>query len=131
MSRLFRLSDATEFDDTVEEWLFGEPERLYSLARFWFARMRECGDDVRELLHDGCPTACVQDAAFAYVNVFAAHVNIGFYNGMDLNDPEHLLAGSGKYMRHIKLIPEEQIDSRAIDTLIRDSYQGVKASLGH
>jgi hypothetical protein len=26
--------------------------------------MRQCGGDVRELMHDGCPTACVDDAAF-------------------------------------------------------------------
>jgi hypothetical protein len=24
----------------------------------WFEVMRECGDEVRELLHDGCPAAC-------------------------------------------------------------------------
>ncbi len=40
--------------------------------------MRECGGDVRELMHDGCPTVCVGDAAFAYVNVFKAHMNVGF-----------------------------------------------------
>jgi hypothetical protein len=35
--------------------------------------MRECGDDVRELLHDHHPTACVEDAAFAYADVFRDH----------------------------------------------------------
>lgn len=33
-------------------------------------RMRKCGEDVREVLHDGRPTACVGDAALGYINVF-------------------------------------------------------------
>ena len=41
-------------------------------------RMAECGDEVRELLHDGCPVACLGDAPFGYVNVFTSHVNVGF-----------------------------------------------------
>lgn len=45
----------------------------------WFEVMRDCGDDVRELLHDGHPTACIGDAAFGYVNAFKAHVNVGFF----------------------------------------------------
>ena len=49
--------------------------------------MRGCGDDVREHLHDGHPTACIGDAAFAYVNAFRAHVNVGFFLGAILPDP--------------------------------------------
>jgi hypothetical protein len=49
--------------------------------------MRGCGDDVRELLHDGHPTACVGDAAFAYVNAFTAHVDVGFFAAPRLLTP--------------------------------------------
>ena len=41
-------------------------EELGSIAREWFQVMRESGDDVRELMHDGCPVACVEDAPFGY-----------------------------------------------------------------
>ena len=67
--------------------------------------MRACGDDVRELIHDGCPVACVEDAPFAYVNSFKSHVNVGFFNGASLDDPARLSEGSGKRMRHVKLKP--------------------------
>jgi hypothetical protein len=50
--------------------------------------MRQCGDDVRELMHDGCPVACIKDAPFAYVNTFTSHVNVGFFHGAKLSDPE-------------------------------------------
>ena len=58
-----------------------------AIAQHWFEVMRGCGDDVRELLHDGHPTACVGDAAFAYVNAFTAHVNVGFFRGAEIADP--------------------------------------------
>ena len=45
-------------------------EKIRVLARTWFTQLRQCGPDIRELLHDGCPVACVKDAAFAYVNVY-------------------------------------------------------------
>jgi hypothetical protein len=60
---------------------------LGAIARRWFEVMRDCGDDVRESLHDGQPTACIGDAAFAYVNAFKAHVNVGFFRGPRLPIP--------------------------------------------
>ena len=63
------------------------------IAQRWFEVMRACGDDVRELLHDGHPTACVDDAAFGYVNVFKAHVNVGFFRGAEIADPAWYVGG--------------------------------------
>jgi hypothetical protein len=57
--------------------------------------MRECGDDVRELMHDGYPVSCVEDGPFGYVNTFRCHVNVGFFNGAALKDSAGLLEGSG------------------------------------
>jgi hypothetical protein len=91
--------------------------------------MRACGDDVRELLHDGHPTACVADAAFAYVNAFTAHVNVGFFRGAEISDPEHLLDGTGKFMRHVKLRPERDVDPTALMKLITTAYTDMKDRL--
>ena len=91
--------------------------------------MRECGDDVRELLHDGHPTACVADAAFAYVNAFKAHVDVGFFRGAELADPAGLLEGTGKYMRHVKLRPDGDIDPTALIRLIESAYTDMKGRL--
>ena len=86
-AELFIFESAAIGSPTVEEWFANEPQQLFSLARHWFAVMRECGKDVDELLHDGCPTACIKGAAFGYVNVFKAHINVGFYTGAYLEDP--------------------------------------------
>lgn len=88
--------------------------------------MRACGDDVRELLHDGQPTACVGDAAFAYVDAFRAHVNVGFFRGAEIADPDGLLEGVGKFMRHVKLGPARDVDTTALRKLIQIAYTDMK-----
>ena len=91
--------------------------------------IRNCGDEVRELIHDGCPTACLGDAAFAYVNVFTAHVNVGFFHGASLRDPARLLQGSGKRMRHVKLTPETPVNSAALTSLIETAWADIKSRI--
>ncbi|HET7065431.1 MAG TPA: DUF1801 domain-containing protein [Rudaea sp.] len=99
---------------------------LGDIAQRWFELMRSCGDDVRELLHDGHPTACVDDAAFAYANAFRAHVNVGFFRGAELADPDRLLEGTGKFMRHVKLRPGQQVNDAALRKLIHAAYVDMK-----
>ena len=103
------------------------PGELGMIARRWFEVMRACGDDVRELLHDGHPTACVGNAAFGYVNAFKDHVNVGFFRGAEIADPKGLLEGTGKMMRHVKLRPECEVEATALTTLIKAAYTDMKA----
>ncbi|MBV9134919.1 MAG: DUF1801 domain-containing protein, partial [Chloroflexi bacterium] len=88
---MFWLDGALKKQPAIDLWLDQQPPDLGAIARTWFARMRECGEDVRELMHDGCPVACVGDAPFGYVNVFRSHVNVGFFMGAELEDPARLL----------------------------------------
>jgi hypothetical protein len=99
---------------------------LGAIANHWFGVMRASGDDVREVMHDGHPTACVADAAFAYVNVFKAHVNVGFFRGAEIADPAGLLDGTGKFMRHVKIRPRSVCDATALSKLIGVAYTDMK-----
>ena len=125
---LLRFPSAVRRDPMIEAW-FGltDPHRL--MARPWFERMRGCGADVRELLHDGCPVACVGDAPFGYVNAFKAHANVGFFYGAMLADPAGLLEGEGKRMRHVKLRPGKELDEAALDDLIAAAYHDIRRRL--
>ena len=91
--------------------------------------MRGCGADVRELLHDGHPTACVGDAPFGYVNAFSAHVNVGFFYGAVLDDRAGLLEGTGKRMRHVKLRWGQQVNAAALSELIAAAYRDIRLRL--
>ncbi|NKB35519.1 MAG: DUF1801 domain-containing protein [Pseudomonadales bacterium] len=128
-SELFIFSNTGQYLPEVEEWLSSEPNHLYAIARTWFKEFRGCGEDVTELLHDGCPTACINGAAFGYVNVFKQHVNIGFYTGAFLDDPENLLEGGGKKMRHVKVWPDGDINKKALSDLIHCAYDDVRNRL--
>jgi hypothetical protein len=127
-SDLFLLPGAQRRDPAVANW-FAKKDELRAFVRPWFERMHDCGDDVREILHDDMPTACVGDVAFAYVNAFKAHVNVGFFHGASLKDPAHLLEGSGKRMRHVKLRWGEAVDEAALNALIAAAYADLRARL--
>ena len=129
MSRLLRFPSAVKEDPAIENWMHEHSGELGTIAQRWFTALRDCGDDVRELLHDGHPTVCVGDAAFAYVNAFKAHVNVGFFRGAEVADPERLLEGTGRFMRHVKLRPGRDVDAAALMKLIEAAYARVKECL--
>ena len=129
MSQLLRFPSAVPRDPDVDAWFSKPDDELRRFARPWFEQMRDCGADVRELLHDGHPTACVGDAAFGYVNAFRAHVNVGFFCGAMLEDPAGLLEGTGKRMRHVKLRPAQHVNAVALGELITAAYRDIRLRL--
>jgi hypothetical protein len=125
MNDLLRFSNAVRRDSKIEAWFSDFAGPLRFVTRVWFERMRRCGPDVRELLHDGCPVACLGDAPFGYVNAFKAHASVGFYYGAMLADPASLLEGAGKRMRHVKLRPGKDLDVDALSNLIEAAYHDI------
>jgi hypothetical protein len=128
-SRFLRFNGAAKHEPRIDTWFDQHPSGLAAIARTWFAEMRNCGEDVTELLHDGHPTACVGDAAFGYVNVFTSHVNIGFFHGASLDDPAGLLQGDGRFMRHVKARPASLPDAANLKALIQAAYVDIKNRL--
>ena len=130
-TELLRFNGAVERDPAIHAWFQDHAGELGAIAHQWFEVMRKCGDEVRELLHDGCPVACLGDVPFAYVNVFSSHVNVGFFQGAALPDPARLLQGAGKFMRHVKLRPETAVNAEALHSLIDAAYADIKARVEH
>ena len=126
MSPLLKFFGSVKRDPAISAWMKAHSGELGDIAQHWFDNIRTCGDDVRELLHDGHPTACLDDAGFAYVNAFKDHVSVGFFRGATLEDPNGLLEGAGKFMRHVKLRPDRDIDKAALVELIQSAYTDMK-----
>ena len=126
-AEILRFNGAVPRDPAIDAWMKQRAGELGAIARRWFDVMRSCGDEVRELMHDGCPVACLGDAPFGYVNVFTAHVNVGFFHGSALPDPSRLLQGEGKFMRHVKLRPGIASNDAALNRLIAAAYSDIKA----
>ncbi len=125
-TELLRFSGAVERAPAIDAWMMEHAGELGAIAQQWFEVMRKCGDEVRELLHDGCPVACMGDAPFGYVNVFTSHVNVGFFHGAALFDPARLLEGTGKFMRHVKLRPGTVTNTAELSRLIDAAYSDIK-----
>ena len=130
-TNLLRFNGTVERDPAIDAWMKEHAGELGAIAQQWFEVMRQCGDEVREVLHDGCPVACLGDAPFGYVNVFTSHVNVGFFHGAALRDPARLLQGTGKFMRHVKLRPGLSTNSDALGELIAAAYSDIKARVEH
>jgi hypothetical protein len=128
-TEILRFNGAVVCDPAIDAWMKEHGGELGAIAREWFEAMRRCGDEVRELMHDGCPVACLGDAPFGYVNIFTSHVNVGFFHGAALPDPARLLQGDGKSMRHVKLRPGTAIDTASLSGLIEVAYSDIKARI--
>ena len=129
MDDVLRFPSAARHDPAIDAWLHAQRADLRPLLETWFEHMRRCGADVRELMHDGCPTACVGDAAFGYVAAFKDHVNVGFFFGALLPDPAGLLEGTGKRGRHVKLRPGREVDSASLAQLVEAAYGDIRTRL--
>jgi len=114
---------------TWNDWLNTKAEVLRPIAVKWFEEIRNCGNDVQAIFHDGYPIGCVEHAPFAYVNVFASHVNVGFFYGAELYDKHGMLEGTGKFMRHIKIKPGQSVDENEIKALIKGAYKDIRRRL--
>ena len=124
---LLRFDGAVERHPAIDAWMKKQEGELGVIAHHWFEAMRRCGDEVRELLHDGCPVACLGDAPFGYVNVFTSHVNVGFFHGAALPDPARLLQGTDKFMRHVKVRPGAFTKVASLSRLIDTAYWDIKS----
>ena len=127
--RLFPLDGGLGRHPEVVQWFAKPDSELRSLAMRWFEVLRATGPDVLELLHDGCPTACVSGVGLGYVAAHKAHVNVGFFLGATLPDPSRLLQGTGRFMRHVKVQPGQPLDEHALEALIASAYADLKARL--
>src|SRR6202789_171540 len=127
--QLLRFNGAIKRDPAIDAWMKEHAGELGATAQQWFEVMRKCGDEVREILHDGCPVACLGDVPFGYVNVFSSHVNVGFFQGATLPDPARLLQGTGKFMRHVKLRSGAAIDAESLNRLIEAAYSDIKVRI--
>jgi hypothetical protein len=56
------------------------------------------------------------------LSLHKAHVNLHFYKGVQLADPEGVLQGSGKELRHLKYRRPEDVDETLLAHFVRAAY---------
>lgn len=64
--------------------------------------------------------------SFCYIALYTKHVNVGFYRGAELEDPERLLTGEGKQLRHIKILGPDDLKKPYLRKFIRAAIKHAK-----
>jgi hypothetical protein len=93
---------------------------------------REIMFNLRELIYKIVPDATEDfkwgSPAFSrikticYLAAFKKHVTFAFYDGRMLRDPDGILEGTGKMMKHIKLRKIEDIDEEQLSKWIIEGF---------
>ena len=79
-----------------------------------------------KMLHYGLGPKMAQQVF--YIAGYTAHANIGFWDGVSLSDPDHLLVGTGKRLRHVKLRTPEDVDHPGLRALLDASLAERRAN---
>ena len=66
---------------------------------------------------------------FAYIKVFRTSVNIGFWRGAELDDPDQLLTGDGHRMRHLRVTGPSELDVGRLTDWVRQAV-ALNATMG-
>jgi hypothetical protein len=100
-------------DDLCRVVLRLAPEALETVYPGWKNIQFGCGSGMKMKF-------CAVEPGKGYVNLY-------FFQGVELPDPLHLLAGTGKKMRHVKLRPAAPIPTPAIEALIVAAFEKTKS----
>ena len=107
---------------SVDSYIDGLEPAAVEIASAVRRIILKAAPDITEAVKWGQPVY-ESNGPFAYIKAFGTAVNFGFWRGVELNDPEGVLQGSGAKMRHTKLKRMEDIDADAITDLIRQAIE--------
>ncbi len=118
-----------------EELLVNTTPEVQEMLEFFRALMIELFADTVEVPRVGERSVAYgfgikkMSEAYAYLMPQKDYVNLGFYHGANLPDPNGLLEGTGKALRHVKVRDLQMAKSVAVKALILEAMRERKASL--
>jgi hypothetical protein len=117
----------------VEEYLANLPPDLQAISRELVVVARKNMPGAYEFIYHDAVGYSVTESPFDRICYIApqkkGYVNFGFFFGANLPDPEHLLAGKGKRMRHVKVRSGEEAKDHALEELITATWKEAPESI--
>ena len=104
----------------VEAYIRKQPEDKQVILNSLRKLMQESAPELTESLKWGYPSYG-DKTNICYLASQKNHVNLGFYNGSQLPDPDKLLEGTGAQMRHIKIKKVADIKPELLQKLIKEA----------
>ncbi len=105
---------------SVDELLTNYSPTVNSLVHGLWGLVREVKPDAAEHVHAGWKTISFEGGV--YIAPLKEGANLGFYKGVHLPDPENLLEGTGKELRHVKIRKESDVKPEPLKRLIREAF---------
>ena len=104
------------------------PPEMAALTRAVLAKLRKLLPGAVEMVYDKssslvigfCPTD-KPSTVISSIAVYRRWINLYFFEGDTLPDPEGMLRGSGKMVRNIRLTDARDLDRPAVQALIREA----------
>jgi len=117
--------NASTTPELVRAWLAKVPSQHEPVVAAVRALVFSVAPEARETIYHDALGYGPSDSGIdrlLYVSVFRAHVNLGFFYGGFTPDPDGLLIGSGKRMRHVKLTTTEDCANPALRRLLAEAW---------
>jgi hypothetical protein len=108
---------------SFDKYLAGQAPRNQDVIRALRKFVKRIAPQLQESVKWGNGCWLQGKAPVAYVYSAPDHVQFGFFGGSALNDPNGLLKGEGKFVRHVKVRKRSDIDESAFETLLRQAVQ--------
>lgn len=126
-TRRYRYRSTVRHDPAIDAYVQSVKGDLGAIVARLVALVRSTVPDHDELRVHGAPQFCVGGEPFCYVVGYAKHVNLGFCEGAGLRDPEKLLEGTGKAMRHVKIRPGAEFPGKVLSRMVQEAARRVRA----
>ena len=108
---------------TFEDWLEGVEPRLRPLATELRRMFLEAAPDLRESIKWGNPCFEKKLRVFYIASQGDRYVTLGLWQGAMIPNPEGLIEGTGKRMRHVKIRSAEELEEPAVGRIIRQAVE--------
>jgi hypothetical protein len=108
---------------TPEEFLFRHTPEVQVLVQGTREIIRQVDPDVVETVNPGRGNLAYGPGAkmgdwYCYIAPFKSYMNLGFLRGTELPDPDGLLEGTGKLLRHVKIKSIEDVKRPGVRALL-------------
>ncbi|WP_100012322.1 DUF1801 domain-containing protein [Lentibacillus sediminis] len=108
--------------EKVDQFIQEQPEHPRQLMNRLRKILLESSETITEEIKWNMP-CYLENGNVCYLQPAKAHVNLGFYHGASLQDPDSLLQGTGKTMRHIRIKNPKDIQPEKFTALIQEAIR--------
>jgi len=108
---------------SFDQYLAGQTPRNQGVIRALRKFVKRIAPQLQESVKWGNGCWVQGKAPVAYVYSAPDHVQFGFFGGSALKDPNGLLKGQGKFVRHVKVRKRSDIDESSFESLLRQAVK--------